>query len=93
MGMSTHVVAIRPPDERWTQMKAVYDACAAAGLQPPDEVMDYFDGEEPDPKGVVLDLVRSGAVQDWSDDYSIGLEVRLAKLPPDVQILRFYNSW
>lgn len=93
MGMSTHVVAIRPADERWHQMKAVYDACAAADLDIPDEVVDYFGGEEPDPKGVVLDLYRSQAVQDWSDKDSVGLEVTLTKLPPDVQILRFFNSW
>lgn len=95
MGMSSHVVAIRPPDERWRQMRAVWDACTAAGIDPPSEVEEFFDGERPDSEGVVIDLrhPRSDAVREWRNDHSEGYEVLLDQLPPDVKILRFYNSW
>jgi len=33
-------------------MKAVYDACEKAEVDPPDEVINFFNGEEPDSRGV-----------------------------------------
>lgn len=95
VSMSTHVAAIRPPDERWEQMKAVWDTCKAAGIQPPREVDAFFEGEDPDPAGVVIDLeVGSDGVREWTDEvHRQGIEVDLSALPSDVRVLRFYNSW
>lgn len=87
--MSTHVIGIRPPDEKWEQMKNVYDSCKAAGIPVPAEVDKFFDYQEPDPNGVIVDIPND----DWSDDCRSGLEVHLDKLPKDVKIIRFYNSW
>jgi len=66
--MSTHVVGFRPPDEKWKKMKAVWDACEAAGAKIPDEVSDFFDGEEPDARGVEVDLEESDVAKKWRDD-------------------------
>jgi hypothetical protein len=76
-------------------MKAVYDACTKAQIGIPKEVDDYFDGEEPDPAGVVVDLQLSGSgcVSSYRGNASEGLEVDLKKLPKDMTILRFVNSW
>lgn len=93
MSMSTYVVAIRPPDEHWQQMKAAYDAIKVAGLSMPNEIAQFFDCQDPDPQGVLLQLDGAPSVREWSNDYSQGLEVVLSELPPDVKILRFYNSW
>jgi hypothetical protein len=96
MGMSTHIVGIKPPDETWIKMKNVYDACKAAGLSIPMEVENYFEDEKPDPRGVViwLDNIRNPAVTTWDDGSSAqGVEVDLTKLPKDIKILRFFNSW
>jgi hypothetical protein len=94
MGMSTYVVAIRPPDAKWQQMKAVWDACHAAGVAAPPEVVQFFNYEDPDPAGVVLDISRQdGTVTEWSNEDSAGLEVDLKALPADVTRLRFCNSW
>jgi hypothetical protein len=98
MGMSTHVVAIKPPDEKWEKMKAVFDACQAAGTEVPDEVWEFFDHETPDDAGVITSM-GSGygelheCVTRYSDDSRQGFEIEVAKLPKDVKILRFYNSW
>ena len=35
MSMSTHVVGFHPPDEKWKEMKAAWDACMAANVNPP----------------------------------------------------------
>lgn len=97
MGMSTHVMAFRPPDEEWQRMKAVWDACQAAKIPIPQEVDSYFDGDAPDPAGVEIPLTRyptnQPSVREWSDEYRSGYEVLLDQLPAGTQIVRFYNSW
>jgi hypothetical protein len=45
MSMSMHVIGFVPPDGTWAQMKAIWDACQAAGVSLPDEVEDFFGGE------------------------------------------------
>lgn len=95
MGMSTHVVGIKPSDAKWKRMKEAYDACEAAGVVPPAAVLDFFGVEEPDEKGVVVELEETDCVQEYHDDRgtSAGFEVDVTKLPDDVKIVRFFNSW
>lgn len=91
MGMSMHAYAVKPPDERWQAMKRIWDACEAAGVDPPDEVIEFFGEEPPDPAGVVTSL---GAIaRRWHGQDSEGLEVDLASLPPGTKTVRFANSW
>ena len=93
MGMSTHVVGFRPPDEKFQKMKAVWEACEKAGVRPPREVDDFFKGERPDENGVVVPIERSICVREYKSDSEEGFEVDVTKLPPDVKIVRFYNAW
>lgn len=89
MSMSTHVIGIVPPDDEWQKMKAIWDACDAAGVDPPDEVAEFFGHQEPDPKGVLVDI----EAEEWNGDAESGFEVDLASVPEHVKRLRFYNSW
>lgn len=91
MSMSTSVIGFAPPDKKWKKMKAVYDACLAADISIPDEVEDFFDGTEPDPAGV--SVVLDGLLEKWATDSQEGYQIEIAKLPKNVRILRFYNSW
>ena len=91
MSMATHVVAFRPPDARWVKMKAIWDACIVGGVQAPREVRDFFNGEEPDAQGVKIDI--RALLDPWQDNGDEGYELELARLPADVSVLRFYNSW
>ncbi len=93
MSMSTYVVGIRPPDATWLQMKGIYDMCVAAHVPVPAEVVQFFQGEDPDPSGVVVPLEGTAAAQKWQDDMREGFEVDVTRLPPGVKIARFYNSW
>lgn len=96
MGMSTHVVGIKPPDEKWFAMKAVWDACEKAGVEVPDEVHHFFGDESPDPAGVVVEeeaMEKAGAFRKWQDDMCAGYEILVSRLPKDVAIVRVYNSW
>jgi hypothetical protein len=92
MSMSTHIVGFRPADQKWKEMKAIWDACNSAGVDLPKAVYDFFDGEHPaDKPGAEVDL--KGAVKEWSADERDGYELDLSKLPPDVKFIRFYNAY
>lgn len=93
MSMSTHIVGFRPTDDTWNKMKNVFDTCRAAKVPLPKEVESFFNGEAPDSSGVRVDLDRHPCVKEYKDDMQEGFEVDLAKLPPHVTKIRFYNSW
>jgi hypothetical protein len=95
MGMSTRVVGFRPPDAKWKRMKDIYDACESAEIELPAAVMEFFDGEDPNdsPGGVLVDLDKSKCVTPYRSDDAEGFDVDITKLPKDVTILRFTNSW
>ena len=95
MGMSTYVKGFRPPDEKFKKMEAAYKTCKAAGIPMPMEIEDFFDGAEPDPNGVEIDLTigTDAAAKKWNDGCSQGYDVDVSKLPKDVTVIRFINSW
>ena len=99
MSMSTCVEAIRPPNEKWKKMKVAYDACKAAGAGIPDDVDDFFNGEPPDDRGVVVCHVSKydKELPDWvtkvDKEMQEGFEIDISKLPRDVTVLRFTNSY
>ena len=89
MSMSTHVIGFKPPDEKWQQMKKVYDSCEAAGVDIPDDVDKFFNYETPDNNGVEVEL----KLHEWSYDCQDGYEVHVSEIPKDVKVIRFYNSY
>jgi hypothetical protein len=93
--MSSYVLGFIPSDEEWQQKKAAWEACVEAGIQIPDELYDFFGegGDGPDDAGKVVAL-PDGVVTEWSDgDMSSGFEVDVKKLPKNVTVVRFVNSW
>lgn len=89
MSMSMSVVGIVPDDEKWKKMATAYKACRSAGVDPPREVLDFFDGAPPDGAGKLVNVEHhqyEGASQE-------GLEVVLSELPKDVKRIRFFCSW
>lgn len=76
------------------------DACKEADVAIPLEVLDFFNGEPPDPRGVRVELEeyphtknKHGAVKEYHADMQDGYEVDVTKLPEGVTIIRFYNSY
>jgi hypothetical protein len=87
MGMSTHVVGFRPADKQWEKMKAVWVTCNDAGIPTPDEVDDFFDGEDPTTfNGMPVKL--GDAVTKFNGDCQDGYEIDVTKLPKGVKIIR-----
>ena len=91
MSMSTSIYGIKLPDERFKKMFQIYKNCRALGLNIPDEVDNYFDGEEPDSEGVVVGV--DSIVKEFSRDGEEGVEIRVEDISKDVHLLRFVNSW
>ena len=93
MSMSTHVVGFRPADAKWKAMKAIWDACNEADVAVPAEVDRFFNGESPGDKPGAEVKIEGTAAIEWRDDYRQGFELDVTKLPKDVHIVRFYNSY
>jgi hypothetical protein len=97
MAMDMRVVGFKPPDENWKALKAIWDECEAAGnIEAPKEAKDLFymeDQDSPGPK-ISIDVLKSvGALRDWEGDGAYGYEIDVHKLPPELNVLRFYCSW
>lgn len=92
MSMSTHIIGFKPPDDRWMEMKAVWDACEKAGITIPDRVLNFFDDRAPDENGVTVELFPDYASA-WVADGQGGYQITLSDLPEDIKVVRFYNSY
>jgi hypothetical protein len=92
MGMSTHVIGFKPPDEKWKAMYKVWLACDEGDIELPEEVCDFFEGEPPDSAGVEINLENLDCCVEYHNDFSAGYEIHTSKLPKDVQIIRFVNT-
>ena len=93
MGMSTSVYGIVPADDKFKEMAEVYYACKKAGLDVPEEVEDFFDCEEPDEKGRIVEIESEPFVSEYTDNMKEGFEIDVSKLDPKYKIIRFVNSW
>lgn len=95
MGMSTYVLGFKPRDEKYDRMLAVWESCRAAKVEVPDEVNEFFEGESPDPAGVKISFRDHEAVREYhnSEMAEEGFEVDVTKLPADVTLIRFVQSW
>jgi hypothetical protein len=77
-------------NREWDSMKAVWDACAAAGVDAPDEVTKFFNGEEP-VRTSALDPTDAVTATPDGVDAKDGMtyEVRIDKLPAGAKLLVF----
>ncbi len=93
MSMSTHIVGVCLPDEKWKKMKAIWDACHAASIRPPEEVNKYFENDTPDDAGIIIPLEETRSVHTYGEEGCESFEVDISKLPAGIVIIRFYNSY
>lgn len=58
MGMDARltVVGIKPPGDKWAKYKQAWEACEAAGVDVPDDVMDFFGEVGPQAEGVAVKI-------------------------------------
>ena len=93
MSMSTSVTGFKPPDEKWKKMKAIWDACEKACVNTPAKVEKFFNGVPPDDSGVEVELEDTPCCREYREEMCNGYEIEIAKLPKDIKIIRFCNSF
>lgn len=74
-------------------MKEVWDACERANIVCPPEVSQFFNHERPDLAGVLVRIEGTAAVTEYSGDMVDGYQIDITKLPPNLTIIRVYNSY
>ena len=94
MSVDLVVCGIKPPTEEYTKKLEAWKACEAAGVEIPKEVDDFFNGEEPEPSGMRVELPYDApeCCTEWYDENGQGYEIDLSKLPKGVAIIRAYLS-
>jgi len=93
MSMTTHVYGFHAPDAKWRQMKTIFDACDEAGVEIPEEVDTYFNGEPPEEHGVLESLENHPACTHYHEDMRDGFEIDVKMLPEHIRHIRFVNSY
>jgi len=92
--MGIHVIGFQNSDEKFQQMKDVWDACEKAGVKPPTEVSEFFDYEAPGVRGRPVAIEGTPCCRKWNEEeMQDGFEVDVTKLPEGVTVIRFYNTY
>ena len=82
----------RGKDAEWKKMEKVWYACEEAGIGTPKEVDEFFGWEPPSIAcGKEVDIKEAITILDA--DMIEGWNVDISKLPKEVKIIQFYNSY
>lgn len=93
MSLDIYIDGYRPADKKFQTMRRVWIDCKSLDIDPPEEVLEFFDGRDPtDLPGVEIDLAtRAGCVREYSnDDGESGYEIVVSRLPEDLQFIRVH---
>jgi len=85
---SLFVIGIKPADVEYKKKAKAYKACVEAGVEPPEELCEYFEWKVPDPQGMEVDI--SHALTERNVEMQDGFDIDLNKLPEDVKFLKVY---
>lgn len=95
MSMSVYVQGLRPVTEDYKKRLEIYNACKELNINPPEEILKYFNYESrPCEKGILIELPNDSVV--YSTDMnrcSNYYYVDLTKLPEGVTKVRFEISY
>lgn len=80
MGMDVYVRGVIEPNEGYKKMYAVYEACKDAGVNVPDEVLEYFGDDTPTPSGMRVKI----PTKRLPGEYDNAIEIDLKSLRSDI---------
>jgi hypothetical protein len=84
MSISLSVIGIVPADEKFKEMKTIYEMCEKNNIRIPDEVDDYFGDNVPDDLGMEVDI----PCEEYKDEYSEGYKIDVSKIPKKVKFIK-----
>jgi hypothetical protein len=92
MSVSVYIIGLKEPAPDYLAKLKAYKACEEANVEPPPELLDYFDGVQSeyipgDGMEVEIDEAVNGDVE-----YGDGAVIDLSKLPEGVTKIRVYMS-
>lgn len=93
MGMSSHVVGIKPPNDEYKKKLAAWKACDAAGVSVPQALIAFFGPDGPREEGVEVNLEDYVCCEKYIAEMRDGFTIDLEKIPIGVRFVRFYNSY
>jgi hypothetical protein len=94
MSMDTSVKAyISDQDETYQKHKKVLLACLEANVSLPEATAEYFGEDHPEEYLLEKKLQCEVFYEEWSDDNSEGIEIKIEDIPKGVFKIRFVNSW
>ena len=82
MGTYLFVEGIRKSDDKFKQMKAVWDACMKADIELPKEIQKFFNWRDPDKEGLRVKLTEEHGLE--KEDFSYKGIIEIAKLPDNI---------
>lgn len=85
--MDVFISGVKAPTEEYKKKVAAYRALEDAGLDIPQELVDYFNGEEPDEDGIKVKIKHA---IDGDPNWEGGAIIDLSKLPPGVTHIKVY---
>lgn len=96
MSISTHIKGVRDLDGEFLKMVKVKEACEEASIDYPEEVKKYFKYPKERVeylKKLMEEIDITLSVSQKVDDYCDIFEVDLSRLPKEVKLIRFVNSY
>lgn len=87
MGISVHITGLKEPTEEYTKKLEAWRACEAAGVKIPDDLLEYFNHENPNEEGISVDLAYDGDVM-----YGKGATLNVEDIPEGVTKIRVWCS-
>jgi hypothetical protein len=98
MGLSSYILAYRDMDGEFAKMAEVKAFCDEKGVTLPKEVEEYFGKYSLDPIEYCKEqmsevILPNGVFKKSQDDSREFFDVDISKLPKEVKIIRFVNSY
>lgn len=93
MSMTISVYGIKPKDKKFEEMFSIYQSCKHLNIEFPKEVREYFGYENPDEKGVIINIEKFTTMHDGEYAGCTGYDVDLSILPEDIKTVRFQISY
>ena len=87
MSTRRHFVGVKLPDDQWKRMQAAHDACVAAGVPVPAEVMSFFEHFNQF-YGDRAEIDLSERVTKIHEDACVVFEINLRHLPFSLDMIR-----
>jgi hypothetical protein len=85
MSPSYFIQGVVSPDAKYKEMLQLYKLCNLNSITIPREVSEFFNWDEPNEKGFLIDIPRERKYGDLNSYY----EVDLTKIPEKVKAIRF----